>query len=93
MTVATLRLELRLGNGDSLREKRRRMQAIMSKLHQHFNVSVAEDGRGDDPSHASLVVAVVGRSRRDTRETLERIAEAVAAYPRAELLSQVITEV
>lgn len=93
MTVATLRLELRVGSGDSLREKRRRIQAIQTKLRQHFNISIAEDGRVDDPAHATLVVAVVGRSRRETRETLDRVADALAAYPRAELLSQVITEV
>ncbi|WP_406700228.1 DUF503 domain-containing protein [Singulisphaera sp. Ch08] len=93
MTLATLRLELRVANCESLREKRRRMQAIMSKLRQHFNVSITEDGRIDDPSSALLIVAVVGRTRRDTRETLDRVADAVAAYPRAELLSQVITEV
>ena len=93
MTVATLRLELQLGKCESLREKRRRIQAITTKLHQHFNVSSAEDGRIDDPSHATLVFAVVSRTRRETRETLERIADAVAAYPRAELLSHVISEV
>lgn len=93
MTVAILRLELQLGHCESLREKRRRVQAIMSKLHQHFNVSSAEDGRVDDPAHATLVFAVVGRTRRETRETLDHVADAVAAYPRAELLSQVITEV
>jgi uncharacterized protein YlxP (DUF503 family) len=92
MTVATLRLELRVGNCYTQREKRRRMQAIMSKLHRHFNVSVAEADRDDDPSHALLVVAAVARNRRDARETLDRVADAVAAYPRAELLSQTITE-
>jgi len=93
MTVATLRLELRVGNCYNLREKRRRMRAILSKLHRHFNVAVAEDDRDDDPAHALIVVATVGRSRRDTRETLDRVADAVAAYPRADLLSQVITEI
>ena len=93
MTVATLRLELRVGNCSNLREKRRRMRAIVSKLHRNFNVSVAEADRDDDPSHALIVVATVGRTRRDAREMLERVADAVAAYPRADLLSQVITEI
>lgn len=93
MIVATLRMELRVDHCHTLREKRRRMQAITTKLHRHFNVSVADGGREDDPAHALLVVAAVGRSRRDARETLERVADAVAAYPRAELLSQAITEV
>ena len=69
------------------------MRAIMDKLHRHFNVSVAEVDRDDDPAQAVLVVAAVGRTRREVRELLERVADAVAAYPRAELLSHAITEV
>jgi uncharacterized protein YlxP (DUF503 family) len=93
MTVATLCLELRLGGCLTLREKRRRIRAIMSKLHRHFNVSVAEAERDHDPAHATLVAAAVGRSRRDARDTLMRVADAVAGYPRAELLSQALSEV
>lgn len=92
MTVATLRLELRVGNCYTHREKRRRMQAIMTKLHRHFNVSVAEADHDDEPARAVIVVATVARNRRDARETLDRIADAVAAYPRADLLSHTITE-
>ena len=91
MTVATLRLDLRLGHCDSLREKRRRMRAITGRLHRHFNVALADDDR-DDPAHGLLVVATVGRNRREARETLERVADAIAAHPRADVLSQAITE-
>ena len=67
------------------------MRAMMTKLHRHFNVSVAE-ADDDEPARALLVVAAAGRHRRDVRATLERVAAAVAAHPRAELLSQSITE-
>lgn len=93
MTVATLRLELRIGDCHTVREKRRRMQTIMTKLHRHFNVSVAGTEGDDDPKRASLLIAAVGNGRREVLETLERVADAVAAYPRAELLSQDISEV
>ena len=92
MTVAILRLELRVGNCYTLREKRRRMQAIVSKLHRHFNVSVAEGDGESNPALALLVVAAAARSRREARQTLERVADAVAAHPRAEVMSQLITE-
>lgn len=92
MTLATLRLELLIANCNTLREKRRRMRVIVSKLHRHFNVSVAEVEPDGDPARAVVVVATVGRNRRDVRETLEHVTAAVAAYPRAELLSQSITE-
>jgi uncharacterized protein YlxP (DUF503 family) len=47
----------------------------------------------EDPSQAVLAVVAVGRTRREVHERLDRVAAAVAAHPRAALLSHVITEV
>ena len=93
MTVATLRLNLRLGHCHTPRETRRRMRAIMDKIHRYFNVSVAAEDDDHDPSLVTLAVVAVARTRREVRELLDRVADAVAAYPRAELLSHDITEV
>ena len=93
MTVATLRLDLRLGPGLDPREARRQMQAIMDKLHRHFNVSVAADETTARRDSAVLIAAAASRTRRDARETLERVAEAVAAHPRVEVVGLAITEV
>jgi uncharacterized protein len=93
MKVATLRLELLIIQCQTLREKRRRMQAIIGKLRRHFNVSVAEVDRHDWPTEAVLGVVVVGNSRWEAREILNRVADAVNAYPRAELLHHAIYEV
>ena len=93
MTVVTLRLDLRVNHCQSSRDLRRQVGAIMDKLHKHFNVSVADaepDGRVD---HAVLVVAAVGRTRREARQTVERVADAVAAHPHAEVLAHAISEV
>lgn len=92
MTVATLCLELLVTDCTTLRAKRRCTRAILDKLHRHFNVSVAEM-EDHDRAHARLAVVTVARTRHEARERLERVAEAVAAHPRAALLSQVITEV
>jgi uncharacterized protein len=93
MTVATLRLKLLMADCHTTREKRRLMRAIMEKLHRHFNVSVAEGDHDANPGQSVLSVAVVARTRREARETLARVADAVAAHPRAELLSHAILEV
>ncbi len=93
MTVATLRLDLLVTDCRTPREKRRLMRAIMEKLHRHFNVSVAEGDHDANPSESDLTVVVVARTRREARETLARVADAVAAHPRAELLSHAILEV
>jgi hypothetical protein len=93
MTVATLRLDLRVGNCHSLGEKQRRMRAIMDKVHRSFNVSVAAMDHDHDPLQVTLAVVAVARSRREVHALLARVADAVAVYPRAELLSHDITEV
>ena len=94
MTVATLRLKLLARPiATTPREKRRLMRAIMEKLHRHFNVSVAEVDHDASPTQADLAVVVVARTRREAREILARVADAVAAHPRAELLSHAILEV
>jgi uncharacterized protein len=93
MAVATLYLDWLVIGCTSVREKRRRMRTIMDKRHQHFNVSVAEVDRDDDPRQARLDVAAISRTRRETRQTLERAADAISVHPRAALLSQAITEV
>ena len=93
MTVATLRLKLLVADCHTTREKRRLMRAIMEKLHRHFNVSVAEGDHDANPAQSELTVVVVARTRREARETLARVADAVAAHPRAELLSHAILEV
>ena len=93
MTIVTLRLDLRVSHCQSTRDLRRQMRAIMDKLHRHFNVSVADaepEGRADQ---AVLLVAAVGRTRREARETIERVADAVAAHPHAEVLAHAISEV
>ena len=91
--VATLRLDLRIRDCLSVRVKRRRVRAILEKLHKHFNVSVAEVDRRDHPSEAVLAVAAVAEGRREAREQLERVADALAVHPRAELLRHVLIEV
>ncbi len=93
MTVATLRLDLLVTDCRTTRAKRRLLRAIMEKLHRHFNVSVAEGDHDSDPSQSDLTVVVVARTRREARETLARVADAVVAHPRAEVLSHAILEV
>jgi uncharacterized protein len=93
MRVATLRLELLILECQTLREKRRRMLAIIGKLRRHFNVSVAEVDLHDWPNRAILGAAAVGASLWEARAVLDRVADALSVYPRAELVEHRIYEV
>ena len=93
VTVSTLRLDLRVGPYHSPRDKRRQLQAIMDKLHSHFNVSVA-GARRRRPARTGGP-----RGRRRGPDPPRRPGDAragrrrVAAHPRAEVLGHAITEV
>jgi uncharacterized protein YlxP (DUF503 family) len=93
MTVATLRLDLRVVNCSSPGEKRRRMRVMMDKLHRSFNVSVAAADNDRDPLGLTLAVVAVAASRRQVHQLLARVADAVAVFPGAEVQSHDITEV
>lgn len=93
MIVSALKLELRLVGCPNAREKRRRMRAIIDKLREHFNVTAAEVDRLDRPDETVLAVVTVAAARREAREVLERVLDAVAAHPRADLIAQSLIEV
>ena len=85
MSLATLRITVRIGPG--FRSKKRTVRAILEKIHRHFNVSVAEVGSQDHPSESVIGVAALGQGRREAREVLDRVADAVASHPRAEVVA------
>jgi uncharacterized protein YlxP (DUF503 family) len=93
MHLAALRLEIRVRGCTAARVKRRRVRAIVEKLHKHFNVSVAEVDRRDHPCEVVLAVASVAETRREAREPLGRVADAMAVHPRVELLGHDLIEV
>ena len=93
MYAATLRLELRIDGCRTARTRRRRVEAILAKLHKHFNVSAAEVGRGDHAIEAVVAFAAVAATRREARDRLARVADALDAHPRAEVVSREFAEV
>ena len=93
MHVATLRFAIRVRDCRAVRVKRKRVRAILEKLHKHFNVSVAEVEGHSHPSESILAAAAVAEGRREAREPLERIVDALAVHPRVELLDHALIEV
>jgi uncharacterized protein YlxP (DUF503 family) len=90
MYLAMLRLEVRILDGP--RAKRRTVQAMVDKLHRNFNVSVSEVDRANHPSESVLGVAAIAATRKEVREVLDRVADAVSAHPRAEILALELTD-
>ncbi len=91
MFLAVLRLEVLIVG--SPRAKRRTVQEMLDKLHDRFNVSVAEVDRSNHPTESVLGIAAVAATRKEVREILDRVADAIAVHPRAEILKVELNEV
>jgi hypothetical protein len=63
MVVGVLRLELRIPAARSLKEKRRVVRALTSRVRNKFNVSIAECEGQNLWQHAVLGVAQVGNEQ------------------------------
>ena len=82
MYVGLLVLDCRIGEGHSLKEKRRILQSLTEHLKQRFNVSVAEVEHQDLWQRTRLAVSVVNSSAREGRATLDKIRDAISGDQR-----------
>lgn len=73
MTVGLLTLELYLPEARSRKDRRRGVQSLKDRLHNTFNVSVAETDHHDLRNRAQLGVAVVTNGDYHCREILDQV--------------------
>jgi hypothetical protein len=91
MHVSVCQIELRLPENQSLKGKRQVIKSIITRLHNKFNVSVAEVDNQDLWQLATLGVACVSNHRSHADETLSNVVKFVVQnYPDVELLSSEI---
>ncbi len=86
MHVATLTVDLLLGDVHSLKAKRALVRPVIAAL-KRLDVAVAETGSLDLHRRAEISCAVVAADARHCREVLDRAEHLVAARPELELLS------
>jgi len=86
MLVGTLRLRLALRSARSLKDKRQVVSSIKDKLHNNFNVSVAEIEEQDHRQLAVLGIAMVSNETQHLRTALSKIVDAIRSHPVAELV-------
>jgi uncharacterized protein YlxP (DUF503 family) len=78
--------ELHLAAAHSLKEKRSVVKSLKDRLHNEFNVSVAETGRHDAWQSAELTVCVVAAERRHAESVLEAVDRFVHGNPRCRIV-------
>ena len=77
MIVGVLTIELALFEAQSLKDKRRVIQSLKKRLHNRFNVSVAEVAYGNDAKRCRLGMATVSNEARVVHSLLDKIVDAV----------------
>jgi uncharacterized protein YlxP (DUF503 family) len=81
MVIGVRSFELHLAGAHSLKEKRSVIKSLKDRLHNEFNVSVAETGRHDAWQSAEITVCLVSTDRRHAESVLESVDRLVAASP------------
>ena len=86
MVVGVIGWELEIFGCQSLKEKRSVLRSLKDRLHNRFNVSVAETGHQDLWQRAELTACVVAGARRQAESVIDQVDRAVAAEPRARII-------
>lgn len=90
MNVGTLKVRLLIREARSLKDKRQVVKSIKDKLHNSFNVSIAELEELDHRNLAVLGIAMVSNETHHVKVALGQIVEAFRVHPIAELLDHEI---
>jgi uncharacterized protein YlxP (DUF503 family) len=85
--VGVIVWELHLAGCQSLKDKRRIVKSLKDRLHQRFNVSVAEVDHQDSWQRAGLACGVVANDRRHVEEVLGACDRLVHSEPRAHIIT------
>jgi uncharacterized protein YlxP (DUF503 family) len=63
VVIGVISWELHVAGASSLKEKRSVLKSLKARLHNEFNVSVAETGHQDSWQHAELTACLVATDR------------------------------
>ncbi len=86
MVVAVVTWELHLSGCQSLKDKRRIMKSLKDRLHNRFNVSVAETDYQDLWQRGELSCCVVATDNRHAESVLSAADNLVGQEPMARII-------
>jgi len=87
MVVGLLRLEVRLPNAHTLKEKRSVLNSVKDQLRGRFNISVAEVDANETWQRATIGVSTLGNSRAYTEGLLREVTTWVRTTRLVELIT------
>jgi len=86
MIVGLLSMEIHIPESGSLKSKRFVLKSIKDRVHNRFNVSIAEVGSNDLWQRTEMAAAVVSNDAAHAHSVLEKVVALVQESPDAELL-------
>jgi len=90
MFIGSASIELHLPASNSLKSKRQIIKALKDRLHNKFNVSVAEVDHNDLWQRALLGVAVVANQQKYVQQVLSEVVEYIHREAGVEIIDQQI---
>ncbi|MEO0093604.1 MAG: DUF503 domain-containing protein [candidate division WOR-3 bacterium] len=87
MTVGLLVVDCLLGAGHSLKEKRRVLLSLTQKLHNQFNISIAEVAHQDLWQRSQLAMVCVNTEWQAVERIFNKIVNVLVSDPRFTLLN------
>jgi uncharacterized protein YlxP (DUF503 family) len=91
MVVGTIRLEIFIPGSNSLKGKRKVVKALVRRLRNRFNISVAEVAANNLWQRATLGVAVVSGNSTDANKTIYKVLNTVENDGNVEVLDHQIS--
>ncbi|MCP4705170.1 MAG: DUF503 domain-containing protein [candidate division Zixibacteria bacterium] len=73
MIIGTVVVELNLPGVNSLKEKRRRIKSLLTRVRNKFNVSAAEVDYNDSHRRACLGVAIVSNDKQFSDQVIAKV--------------------
>ena len=86
MVIGVRSFALHLAGAHSLKDKRSVLKSLKDRLHNEFNVSVAETARHDAWQVAELTVCVVSSERRHAESVLESADRFIDGNPQCRIV-------
>jgi len=86
VVIGLISWDLEIYGCQSLKEKRSVVKSLKDRLHDRFNVSVAETDHHDVWQRAELTACVVATARRHAESVLDSLDRFVAGEPRARII-------
>ncbi len=86
MIVGLCTVELFIPDGHSLKDKRRILQSLKTRVRDKFNVSIAEVGEQDLWQKAILGLACVANESAHVNQVLDQVVNLMRAVPAVQLV-------